>query len=1204
MKKKAKNLHIRLTGMEEEFTRIQSTAQPAFEFHISNKAREIYAFHESIFSIRGNVIFADFRSVRLFAHLMNQKRNAAAHPERAVRPGHLNSMGLIDEILHYVAAQYRARKNPDAFRNGLVRLEEKEGKDAVNTVLRTFIRTFSPLQVYRGEISVDAYLSGESEGTPNRCIAMEELLLLDLANRNPALHHFKELFDQEELASNAHYGSMIGSIDAFFKTQPPFGPQNQPLTDLLKAPMTASPQSLSGQLLYIKNNWGMLLNRYLLDRILSALDLIREEEKWGLQGKGLLEIPDFTLGGKEGYLYDEPERFSPDPDWMSRLVLIAKSIYVWLDQLSKKYGHPITKLDEIPDEELDLLARRGFTGLWLIGVWERSNASRKIKQICGNPEAVSSAYSIFDYVIADDLGGEDAFLNLKDRAWQRGIRLASDMVPNHMGIFSRWIIEHPDWFVQTDYPPFPGYTFTGPDLSEDSRAGIHIEDGYWERRDAAVVFKQEDKWTGHTRFIYHGNDGTSMPWNDTAQLNFLIADVRESVIQLILHVARKFPIIRFDAAMTLTRRHYQRLWFPLPGTGGDIPSRTGHSLTQEAFDALFPHEFWREVVDRVAQEVPDTLLLAEAFWLMEGYFVRTLGMHRVYNSAFMNMVKMEDNAKYRSVLKNVLEFNPEILKRFVNFMNNPDEETAVAQFGRGDKYMGAAVMMVTLPGLPMFGHGQIEGFTEKYGMEYRRAYWDESVDEHLVRRHEADIFPLLKKRHLFCGIENFVLYDFFDASGTVNENVYAYSNRLGEERALVLFNNGYDSTGGWVKTSCAMSVPGDHPGERKQIRKTLAEGLGVNSHGGYYYIFRDGVNGMEFIRSGSEIAEKGLYAELSGYQYHVFMDFEEIRDNPEGDYARLAESLQGAGVPNMREALHDMKFSPVLEPFRELIRAEHLSGFEDIVPVRDTLDEMEASLIRLFDRTQTIFLESAGRFFDWRADVHALCRSQRLLLIGILHGRLLVDSKHKSVPADRPTVLERLILEAFPDATETVIPFLDKACFGIAGDAVFSRRILLVWALVHNLAALESGKEDAPGSDICLETWRLERVLAQSLAISEEDASSSGSAALLVKILTRYAPRTADAQWPAHVAGKCFDDPDVRRYLHVHEHEGVAWFNRENFERLFSMLFAVDLLKNAAVPSKYASKGSIREGYMGIQSLFAEAAESGYRVQAFKDSLL
>ena len=72
-------------------------------------------------------------------------------------------------------------------------------------------------------------------------------------------------------------------------------------------------------------------------------------------------------------------------------------------------------------------------------------------------------------------------------------------------------------------------------------------------------------------------------------------------------------------------------------------------MSQEQFDALMPNEFWREVVDRVAAEVPGTLLLAEAFWLLEGYFVRTLGMHRVYNSAFMNMLRDEENAKYRSV---------------------------------------------------------------------------------------------------------------------------------------------------------------------------------------------------------------------------------------------------------------------------------------------------------------------------------------------------------------------------------------------------------------------------------------------------------------------------------------------------------------------------------------------------------------------------
>ena len=96
-------------------------------------------------------------------------------------------------------------------------------------------------------------------------------------------------------------------------------------------------------------------------------------------------------------------------------------------------------------------------------------------------------------------------------------------------------------------------------------------------------------------------------------------------------------------------------------------------MSKAEFNEADAEEFWREVVDRVAAEAPDTLLLAEAFWMMEGYFVRTLGMHRVYNSAFMNMMRDEQNAEYRLVIKNTLEFDPQILKRYVNFMNNPDE---------------------------------------------------------------------------------------------------------------------------------------------------------------------------------------------------------------------------------------------------------------------------------------------------------------------------------------------------------------------------------------------------------------------------------------------------------------------------------------------------------------------------------------------------
>ena len=96
---------------------------------------------------------------------------------------------------------------------------------------------------------------------------------------------------------------------------------------------------------------------------------------------------------------------------------------------------------------------QAYTGLWLIGLWQRSKASEQIKRLCGNPEAVASAYSIESYRIADDLGGEDALSNLRDRAWQRGIRMASDMVPNHMGIDSDWVLHRPEYFLSLGLLP-------------------------------------------------------------------------------------------------------------------------------------------------------------------------------------------------------------------------------------------------------------------------------------------------------------------------------------------------------------------------------------------------------------------------------------------------------------------------------------------------------------------------------------------------------------------------------------------------------------------------------------------------------------------------------------------------------------------------------------------------------------------------------
>jgi len=291
------------------------------------------------------------------------------------------------------------------------------------------------------------------------------------------------------------------------------------------------------------------------------------------------------------------------------------------------------------------------------------------------------------------------------------------------------------------------------------------------------------------------------------------------------------------------------------------------------------------------------LLLAEAFWLLEGYFVRTLGMHRVYNSAFMHMLRDEDNEKYRMAIKNTLEFDPQILKRYVNFMNNPDEKTAIEQYGNGDKYFGVATVLATLPGLPMFGHGQVEGFREKYGMEFRKPKMDEQPDEGLIAGHNWKIFPILHRRSLFADVEQFFLYDLFRSDGGVDENVFAYSNTFNDERGLVIYHNRFADTRGWIKTSAAYLDKAT--GDLRQ--KSLAEGLSLPFEG--YVIFRDYVTHLEFIRSCEELWQKGMYVELHAYQHHVFMDWRFVDDERWHD---IYVALNGAGVETMQAKWEEM----------------------------------------------------------------------------------------------------------------------------------------------------------------------------------------------------------------------------------------------------------------------------------------------------------
>jgi glycosidase len=1119
------------------------------EFHIDREVRREYGLKDSLFALTGNVILTDMRQTRELAAKFNAKQKPDSG--RFIRAGQLYAMGLIDEILHYVVALYRQQVQPDAFDRGLQRLATNLGEGKTNGLLIAFSEQFPPKPVYTSEKVIPEYLQSSDQGISCRCLSLEETMMLSLANLNPAFKPFQFLFDDKDLTQHTVYPAAIEELKALFKDLPSFGPFGQNLWDMLRAPALAS-DTLSGQLEYMRQHWGLIIGKFAA-RMLIGLDVIKEEEKPVFFGPGPSEVLSFSG-------LDEYERFSPDQEWMPKTVLMAKCTLVWLFQLSQKYGREINRLDQIPDEELDELARRGFTGLWLIGLWERSNASKTIKQWTGNPEAAASAYSLYDYDIAGELGGWGALRSLRDRCIIRGIRLGSDMVPNHTGIDSRWMIEHPDRFLQLPYPPFPTYSYNCGNLSGRDDITVQVEEHYFSRSDAAVVFKRIDNRSGETRYIYHGNDGTSMPWNDTAQIDFLNPEAREAVIRTIIGVCQQFSIVRFDAAMTLAKRHIQRLWFPMPGHGGAIASRAEHAISNDEFNRLIPNEFWREVVDRCAAEAPHTLLLAEAFWMMEGYFVRTLGMHRVYNSAFMNMLKNEENAKYRLTIKNTLEFDPEILKRFVNFMNNPDEETAVTQFGKGDKYFGICTLLVTMPGLPMFGHGQIEGFEEKYGMEYRRSYRDEEPDGYLVDRHEQEIFPLMKRRALFSGSSEFRLYDLYTEGGSINENVFAYSNRIWThdkwERALIFYNNSYYETAGWIN----VSDPAIPQGDGSKRRDNLGVALALSYEERFFTLFRDQRTNLWYIRSSKAIHENGFFVALKGYEAQVFIDIHEVQDNDRGRWARLHHDLQGHPVNDPHSAINDIYLGDLYYRFTKLLKPEivnqlhdfFVSGAADKQRVQSFVESLKETVETYF-ATVIYFIGGAdGKFDAWKAP-------------DLDHELQAVDKEQ--LWQEFKEYVERLIgLTAYLNtAGKTPVERMLKEIAVYFKEQQFICAAALGYGLLTILRSIiGKGAEGSLAANLAFEHWDLDRKLKEQYRIygaSDDEVwrlAETSHAVLRRTALQRVADYTLtnyivkdkfDAnRFAATIIEKNYLHDDFRRLIGINHFNNITWFNKEAFE--------------------------------------------------------
>ena len=378
--------------------------------------------------------------------------------------------------------------------------------------------------------------------------------------------------------------------------------------------------------------------------------------------------------------------------WPRHPVIYEINTWVWLRELGEAAGRPIT-LGTVPAAAWDGIAALGFDAVWLMGVWERSPAGRRVS--LANPglladfcralpdyteaDNVGSAYCVRRYVADETLGGPAGLAEARRELARRGIRLILDFVPNHVAPDHPWVHERPECFVAGS--------------NEDLR------------RDPASFLEADG------RVIACGRDPYFPAWQDVLQLDAFAPALRRTAIETLLDLAAQCDGVRCDMAMLLMNEVFARTW-------GD---RVGPPPAAD---------YWPEVIGAVRRERPEFLFIAEAYWDLE-WALQQQGFDYCYDKRLYDRLEHRGAETVRLHLLAETSYQ----ERLVRFVENHDEPRAAATFGP-EQARAAAVTFATLPGARLFHEGQLEGRRVRLPVFLARRP-DEPADGALVAFHSA-----------------------------------------------------------------------------------------------------------------------------------------------------------------------------------------------------------------------------------------------------------------------------------------------------------------------------------------------------------------------------------------------------------------------------------------------------------------------------------
>jgi hypothetical protein len=168
-----------------------------------------------------------------------------------VHAGQLNMYATLLKVYHHLIEEAAGVQAPDVLADALRRSGHDPAGDATAVIAGSFVELFPPGGVLPAEGR--QWLHAPEASTSRQRLVLRELLLLRLAAGNPALASFRELLDDRQLAASAPaYPQLISHMEQALSRSPQLPGLEMTLAEALRAPILASPDSLSGQVGFIR----------------------------------------------------------------------------------------------------------------------------------------------------------------------------------------------------------------------------------------------------------------------------------------------------------------------------------------------------------------------------------------------------------------------------------------------------------------------------------------------------------------------------------------------------------------------------------------------------------------------------------------------------------------------------------------------------------------------------------------------------------------------------------------------------------------------------------------------------------------------------------------------------------------------------------------------------------------------------------------